>query len=65
MQTVGCCGLGTDLPGVACAIIHDSDWNPRADLQVRSHEKSGDCLTSGRGPLCMDLAVCIPEIHRS
>lgn len=34
MQTVDCCGLGTDLPGVAAVIIHDTDWNPRGDIQA-------------------------------
>lgn len=43
MQTVNCCGLGTDLPGVTCAVIHDSDWNPQADLQAisRCHRLGG------------------------
>lgn len=36
MQTAGCCGLGTNLPAVCCALIHDSDWNPQADLQAIS-----------------------------
>lgn len=34
MQTMGCCGLGTDLPEAALVIIHDSDWNPRGDIQA-------------------------------
>jgi hypothetical protein len=45
LQTVNCCGLGTDLPSVACTIIHDSDWNPRADLQAISR-----CRKVGSSP---------------
>lgn len=43
MQTVSCCGLGTSLPGIACVVIHDSDWNPQADLQAisRCHQLGG------------------------
>ena len=28
------CGLGTDLPGISAVVIHDSDWEPRLDLQA-------------------------------
>lgn len=45
MQTLNCCGLGTDLPGVACAIVHDSDWNPQADLAAISR-----CHRLGNSP---------------
>ena len=45
MQTVSCCGLGTDLPSITCAVIHDSDWNPQADLQAISR-----CLRLGSSP---------------
>lgn len=34
MQSMGCCGLGTNLPDVSLIIVHDSDWNPRADIQA-------------------------------
>ena len=34
MQTLNCCGLGTELPGVTTVIIHDSDWNPAGDVQA-------------------------------
>jgi SNF2 family DNA or RNA helicase len=27
-------GLGTDLPGLSAAIIYESDWHPRLDLQA-------------------------------
>jgi SNF2 family DNA or RNA helicase len=27
-------GLGTDLPGISAAIIYESDWHPRLDLQA-------------------------------
>ena len=43
MQTVSCCGLATDLPAISAVIIHDSDWNPRADVQAvsRCHRLGG------------------------
>jgi len=28
------CGLGIDLPGISAVVIHDSDWDPRLDLQA-------------------------------
>lgn len=29
------CGLGTNLPTISTVIMHDSDWNPCLDIQVR------------------------------
>lgn len=39
LLTAGCCGLGTELPGVTAVVIHDSDWNPRADMQALKHAR--------------------------
>ncbi len=30
-----CCGLGTNLPTVSSVVLFDSDWDARADIQVR------------------------------
>lgn len=34
LLAVRSCGLVTDLPGISAVVIHDSDWDPRLDLQV-------------------------------
>lgn len=36
LHAAGSCGLGTDLPSISAVVVHDSDWDPRADLQVPS-----------------------------
>ncbi|KAL3149213.1 hypothetical protein ABBQ32_002039 [Trebouxia sp. C0010 RCD-2024] len=30
------CGLGTNLPSITAVVLHDSDWNPRWDMQALS-----------------------------
>ncbi|KAK9823247.1 hypothetical protein WJX72_001331 [[Myrmecia] bisecta] len=44
LLTTRSCGLGTYLPSIDTVIIHDSDWNPRWDIQamLRAH-----CLGKG------------------
>ena len=34
MLSARSCGLGTDLPSISAVVLHDSDWDPRLDLQV-------------------------------
>lgn len=34
LMTTRCFGLGTNLPTVRCAVVYDSDWHPRLDMQA-------------------------------
>lgn len=34
LSVTRCCGLGTHLPTVTSVVLYDSDWDPRADVQV-------------------------------
>lgn len=44
LHAAGSCGLGTDLPSISAVVVHDSDWDPRADLQVPSpHHLTSSC----------------------
>ena len=46
MMTARSCGLGTILPSVDAVVVHDSDWNPRWDIQALSRAR-----TLGAGPV--------------
>lgn len=56
LMTTHTCGLGTDLPRVDVAVLYDSDWHPRLDVQVSMVAKLLYChITTANTQMAMSL----------
>jgi SNF2 family DNA or RNA helicase len=65
LTTTRTLGLGTVLPGVDVAVLHDSDWNARADLAtLRRARTLGPAAGPAAGPVASPAAAANGALER-